>query len=65
MEVYYGKTKTPIVFSVGGVIVAIVTTFFVKFCSFYPIGIKFGTQDSTTGDGGTGRGIHVLGHRVL
>ena len=31
MEVYYGKTKTPIVFGVGGVIVAMVTTVFVKF----------------------------------
>ena len=31
IEVYYGKTKRPIVFGVGGVIVAMVTTFFVKF----------------------------------
>ena len=30
MEVYYGKTKRPIVFGVGGVIVAMVTTFFCK-----------------------------------
>ena len=31
MEVYYGKTKRPIVFGVGGVIVAMVTTVFVKY----------------------------------
>ena len=30
MKVRYGKAKTPIVFGVGGVIVAMVTTFFVE-----------------------------------
>ena len=30
MNVRYGKAKTPIVFGVGGVIVAMVTTFFVE-----------------------------------
>ena len=30
MKVHYGKAKTPIVFGVGGVIVAMVTTYFVE-----------------------------------
>ena len=30
MKVRYGKAKNPIVFGVGGVIVAMVTTFFVE-----------------------------------
>ena len=52
MKVRYGKAKTAIVFGVGGVIVAMVTTFFcgnilepVTSAVFYPIVMKFGTQD--------------------
>ena len=68
MEVYHDKTKRPIVFGVGGVIVAMVTTCIVKFCSFYPIDWNkiWQTRITKTGDGGTWSGdTNVLGHRVL
>ena len=52
MKVRYDKAKTPILFGVGGVIVAMVTKTFLwkysrtrNFCCFYPIIMKFGTQD--------------------
>ena len=61
-----GKTKRPIVFGSGWSHCCHGNDIFVKFCSFYPIDWhKIWHTGFHDGGWGTGRGIHVLGHRVL